>query len=366
MSFMKKMIGAMVIVAFFVLAGNTTKTNAVMIPREKNGMRQPVCVKYQLIDFNTVKLSWEKEKNVFYYLVDFQLQGADRICKRFAVKKDSLTVKKLKANQDYVAIITPIAVKKGKRLCGEPTKIEISTKIETPQVYDRGFDGKKISLDFKTSDTGSKILVYRSDSKDGVYRKVSDKVSYGAFNISNCIPGLTLTPLASIQDTAVKGGKTYYYRVRAYSNMHGVIRYSAFSPVIECSARYETPHIYGEKIKDDGKEVIFRLSSDSYNYNIQLTKDAYISGSSRLNYQVYYAKSQSDEFKPIEEEINIAPGGTIYVKINTNRVLSENDYVRFYLHSEFYPASRTSYMGYDLRYEVGADEFMVWPDIMVA
>ena len=48
-----------------------------------------------------------------------------------------------------------------------------------------------------------------------------------------------------------------------------------------------------------------------------------------------------------------------HVKINTNRVLSENDYVRFYLHSEFYPASRTSYMGYDLRYEVGADEFMV-------
>lgn len=124
---------------------------------------------------------------------------------------------------------------------------------------------ESISLKWSKMSGVSGYQVYRSTSKSGNYRKVAT------------IMGETVI---SYKDTELVAGKTYYYKVRAFTMSGNNMKYGAFSKMLSAVTKPDKITDLGFTVTEYGS-VIFNWSS--------------VPGASKYN--VYYSSSKNGTYK---------------------------------------------------------------------
>ena len=159
-------------------------------------------------------LSWAKVKGATTYRVYSYDTSTKKYTKVADTNKTSYTIKGLKYGKTYKYCVKSVAKVSGTEYCSKYPLQTINMKPAKPTVATvAGL--KSAKLTWKAVAGAKGYQIYRSNSKDGTYRKIAT-VKDGKTTYTN-------SPLVS--------GKTYYYKVRAYRVISDENLYGAFSSV---------------------------------------------------------------------------------------------------------------------------------------
>ena len=169
----------------------------------------------------TVKISWNKIPGATGYTVYMATSKNGKYKKIGTTKKTLLLTKSLKASQKYYFKVYAYNKIKDSTFRGEFSAVKsvkakntpISTKISVTALS----NGAKISFGKVNGAKG--YTVYMATSKKGKYTKVGS------------------TTKSYYKKTGLKKGKTYYFKVKAYSKFSGKTYYSSYSAVKSVKAK---------------------------------------------------------------------------------------------------------------------------------
>lgn len=167
----------------------------------------------------SVKVSWKKVNKADGYTV-YKYDAKTKAYK--AVKttaKLSYTDKKLKTGKTYSYKVKAYRVINNKKVYGNPSaKAAAAPKLSAPATKVTAKKGK-ILVSWKKVSGAKKYQVYKSTKKTGTFCKTK------------------ATTKTTFNDTKVKSGKTYYYKVRASKTVDGKTVYGKFSKVVKVKAK---------------------------------------------------------------------------------------------------------------------------------
>lgn len=162
----------------------------------------------------SIKLSWNKVEGATGYRVYLYNTKTKKYKTLGTTEKLSCTIKKLKAGTVYkFAVKAYTKTEEGNLWSKYYTELETATKPAVPSVKGKA-DTAKASLSWKEVSGATGYVVYMSEKKDSGYKKM------GATKKLSC----------SIKK--LKKGKTYYFKVKAYTKVDGKNIYSGESKVV--------------------------------------------------------------------------------------------------------------------------------------
>ena len=165
---------------------------------------------------NSIKLTWNKATGATGYQVYKYDKKTDSYVRYSTVKANSVTVSGLNPGTTYKFKIR--AISKGSTVYyGNFTAVIIASTLpkSTSIIYLNSLRKNNIIMNWKEVDSATGYQVYYSASKNGTYSKLTS-TSNTNINLTN---------------SKLKGGMTYYFKVRAYRKIDGTNYFGAFSDV---------------------------------------------------------------------------------------------------------------------------------------
>ena len=276
-----------------------------------NAAPEGVKVKAVAAGATAVKLTWKTVTMPstgggydIYQVTD----GVDKKIKSCSKKKTSYTVKNLTPGQSYTfKIVTYAKNKKGKAVSGGTSNILTTSPQLLPVAIDKvvSSDYNSVLVSWKTTVAADEdgYLVYRATSKKGKYKKVGTVAkNNGEGNYS-------------YNDTGVKLGKKYYYKVVATRNLaDGNVMRSAYSAPMSVTA---APGITTVAIESAGN------GSLKLNWKkVKTSEHGYVKG-----YAIYRSTTEKGKYKKIKTinkgttdsyvDKGLTTGNTYYYKVRT-------------------------------------------------
>ena len=163
---------------------------------------------------DSIKLSWSAVEGATGYRVYLYDAKAKKYKALGTTEKLSCSVKKLKAGTEYKFAVKAYTKNGTETLWSKYyTELTTATKPATPAVKGKADTGKA-SLSWKEISGATGYVVYMSEKKDSGYEKI----------------GSTKKLSCTIKN--LKKGKTYYFKVKAYSKVDGKNIYSSATKAI--------------------------------------------------------------------------------------------------------------------------------------
>jgi len=191
--------------------GTITKTFRILVKQVKN-----VAVSAQTTSQVTVK--WSKDAKATGYEVYMATSKNGKYKKVATITKNSTTTykkTKLSAGKNYYFKVRAYKTVKNKKNYGAyGAVLSTATKTKTPSISKATAGNYKITLKWKKVSGASGYEIYMATSKNGKYSKIKT---------------ITKGSTTSYTKTGLKGGKTYYFKIRAYKTVSGKKLYSGYS-----------------------------------------------------------------------------------------------------------------------------------------
>lgn len=199
----------------------TKPTGPTTPPVDTNALDAVKTVKAQANKPNQAAISWEPVSGASGYELwraESQDGKYERLCAKAAV---TYADKGLKSKKTYYYKVRAFQTLEGKTLYSDFSKA-VSVKITAKTPVLKAKTGKRqISLSWSKISDADKYELRRSDSKNGVYRKISDQAKNAYL------------------DKGLKSKATYNYKVRAYRMEKGRKIYGPYSKVLTAKAQPE-------------------------------------------------------------------------------------------------------------------------------
>ncbi len=219
---------------------------------------------------NQIAVSWKGQKNISGYQIDFSLKSDFSDKKTLGIKDGTAvtaTLKKLVSGQKYYLRVRAYKIVDGKRIYGQYSETLAATTLPSA-VKLSGFSRKttQITLKWKGVTGASGYQLIYSGSKDFSNKKVID-VSYS--KLKRTI-------------SALKSGKSYYFKIRAYKKLDGKTYYGAFSSVKRITT-LPGGVSFTSAVSDNGKVILSWKKADSADgYEIYFSENKNMKNSKRL------------------------------------------------------------------------------------
>ena len=163
----------------------------------------------------SIKLSWQKVEGATGYRVYLYNEKTKKYKALGTTSKMSCTINKLATGTEYkFAVKAYTKTEKGTLWSKTYTEILTATRPAVPVVTAKADTGK-VSLSWKEVSGVTGYVVYMSESKDGTYKKL----------------GATTKLSCTVKN--LQKGKTYYFKVKAYTRVDGKNVYSEATKVIK-------------------------------------------------------------------------------------------------------------------------------------
>lgn len=163
---------------------------------------------------DSIKLSWTAVEGATGYRVYLFNEKTGKYKTLGTTEKLSCTIKKLKAGAEYKFAVKAYTKDKTETLWSKYyTELQTATKPAAPTISVKA-GANKASLSWKQITGATGYVVYMSDKKDSGYEKI----------------GSTKKLSCTIKN--LKKGKTYYFKVKAYSKVDGKNIYSSASKAV--------------------------------------------------------------------------------------------------------------------------------------
>ncbi|MBR0455434.1 MAG: CHAP domain-containing protein [Firmicutes bacterium] len=214
---------------------------------------------------NSVKLKWKAYSGATGYQV-YRADSKSGTYKRlFSTHKTScVNDKNIKNGKTYYYKIRPYAKDSNKKVhfgkfstivSATPKAFNTGSKVTGLVVTD--YDYSNIKMKWNSFSMASGYQVYRSDSKNGTYKRI-----------------FSTHKTSCVNDKNIKKGKTYYYKIRAYKkDSNGKVTYGQFSYIVAATATKFS----------EGKISGFKFSSRTYS-SVEFIWNGYPKAS---GYEVY-------------------------------------------------------------------------------
>ena len=160
----------------------------------------------------TMKLKWDKVDGAYAYEIYRSTGTADNYTYVKTTTGTSTSDTKLTAGTRYYYQIRAYKEKDG-RTNYSKYKSDVAVTLATPTLSELTTTETGILLNWTKASGADRYNVYRSESRDGDYRYIES------------VLGGQLT----YEDKDVEEGKTYYYKIRAYKRVDGVVYYGGYS-----------------------------------------------------------------------------------------------------------------------------------------
>ncbi len=217
-----------------------------------------------------LSVSWKGQKNISGYQIDFSVKSDFSDKNTLGIKDGkatSATLKKLSSGQKYYLRVRAYKIVDGKRVYGPYSETFVSATLPSA-VRLSGFSRKttQITLKWKGVTGASGYQLIYSGNKDFSGKKVID------------VPSSRLERTIS----ALKSGKSYYFKIRAYKKLDGEICYGAYSTVKRITTLPESVSITSA-VSDNGKVILRWKRADSADgYVIYYSESKNMKNSKRL------------------------------------------------------------------------------------
>lgn len=169
-------------------------------------------LKATAVNTSTVKLSWTKKSNITGYQV-YTKNSRKRIVQ---TKKNSLTVKNLKAGKSYTYKVRTYTKIGKKTYYGDFKTITFAAAPQAPTIAAVSNAKKTAVISWNRVSGAKGYDIYVSTKANGTYKKAAMVLKGN---------------VVSYTHKKLKSGTTYYYKVRAYRKVKGKKVYSAYSNV---------------------------------------------------------------------------------------------------------------------------------------
>ena len=171
---------------------------------------------------NSLNVTWKAQKGVSGYYVQYSKTGVKNYKNIFvSASKTSVTIKNLKVDTDYkIYVRSYIKIGKTYYYSKLSDKLSTSTKAVVSAPKCSGYCSliSIPTLTWKTVSGAEKYNIYRASSKNGTYSRIAS---------------LTGT---SYSDKSAALHKTYYYKVRSFKTVDGVLYKSRESNTVKIKA----------------------------------------------------------------------------------------------------------------------------------
>lgn len=211
----------------------------------------------------SVKVSWKNVKGAAGYEIYRALPG--RQFKKIKTMKSGKVLQYtdhgLKRNTSYYYRIKAYRLVDGRKYYGRYSWSK-SGNAGIPQEL-RGFrtytsDKETISMGWYQPDGTQGVLIYRSNYKDGAYKRIAKAEAEDSGP-------------ASYDDSAVKPGRTYYYKARPYIDYKGKLIKGKMTKASSKTAMHYNPKadVTIEGVSRDGTELIFKVVMKDYSFDTE-------------------------------------------------------------------------------------------------
>lgn len=210
------------------------------------------------LEKTSVTLTWTKVTGVNGYVVYYRnMDGDKELIRVGATKRTTYTVKSLKNTTYYRFLVRAYKVVSGKKVYGAWTIFNTSTKpanVSGLQLQ-RSSTIMQMKWNKNSRATGYEVyrMYYNTNGKYIKYKTISR-------------PSIT-----SMQDTKVERGRAYYYRVRAYRKVGNKVYYGAFSTLYTV-AGLSAPSIKSVSSQINKISISWEKNNVADGYDIYLAK----------------------------------------------------------------------------------------------
>lgn len=236
-------------------------------------MSTPVLTSVSVAGNKMLALEWKKEGSVTGYCI-YRASTAGGSYKKIKEIKGSkvteYTDESLQANGTYYYKIRSfVSVNGSKKYSPYSNVIKAKTKLYVPTVKTvSASSATKIKLTWKKVENATGYQIYRATSYGGKYSKIKTIKSNSTVKFTNS----NLAP-----------GKTYYYKIRAYSNAGDKTQYSKFSTIVSIGLKLEEPEI----------RSISKVTTSKATINWKPVKEA-------EGYRLYRAEEEKGKYKLVK------------------------------------------------------------------
>ena len=216
------------------------------------------------VNSNTLKLTWDKVSNAVTYEIyrsEKKAGGYEKIAE-LSNSVQKYSDKNIKSGKKYFYKIVVTGVLNGKDInsgYSKPVSNRTLKQVKIASIKTTITDGLKLKWG-KVTDA-SRYSIFRASSQNGTYKKVATVKATDA-------------NAQYYTDLKVKAGRTYYYKIQAYSNENGIIASgcSSHSAVKKASTSYA---IMGEStVTAEQMSKLFLASGRTYPAEIYKSKGA--------------------------------------------------------------------------------------------
>lgn len=160
----------------------------------------------------TMTLSWNSVSNASYYEIYRSTSADGAYTKIKATTGTSTSDTNLSAGTRYYYKIRTIRDQDGVTYLGNFSDTVAAVTLATPTITDVSLSGTGITISWSKASGADRYNIYRSESATGSYTYLTSVL--GSLNYT---------------DAAVQTGKTYYYKVRPYKKLDGIVYYGGYS-----------------------------------------------------------------------------------------------------------------------------------------
>lgn len=237
-------------------------------------------LKYEALDYKTIKISWDVSVNATQYNI-YRSTNKEGNFEQITTTKDTSYTEEVSCGQVYYYKIMPYQ----DNLAGEESIIGANTKPEKAGKLKASVTNITVKLTWKAGKGATYYNIYRSESKDSGFVKIAE------------------TEKLSYSDKNPPQGKSYYYRIcSASNNTEGDSVTTSKSSRIPAGPKavkslkykandYKTVTLSWKSSKGATKYIIFRSTSENENYKkVKTTNETTYKQSNLTCGKTYYYK----------------------------------------------------------------------------
>lgn len=281
----------------------------------------------------SVRVTWYRLMDCKAFILSWKRAGSDEKAQSVRIdnpKTESYVVTDLEPKTDYIFNIKGILTgADGKDLFTEGYDIEGATYLKTPEYAISILRGKSISSYWHVREQYSCLKVYRSETKNGSYKRIKTLEAGGNYGDDVSDFAMMEAPYVRFlcSDNNVEKGKTYYYKAQAEGTVAGKTYSSEMSEPVALAGRNEEGHFYTKLLNKRNtytKQIKIKLTSDKANYITYLKELEALyyyrdnwKRNKRIVKKTEYSRDGKKYYALKNKNVKIKAGQSVYLRITT-------------------------------------------------
>ena len=281
----------------------------------------------------SVRVTWYRLMDCKAFILSWKRAGSDEKAQSVRIdnpKTESYVVTDLEPKTDYIFNIKGILTgADGKDLFTEGYDIEGATYLKTPEYAISILRGKSISSYWHVREQYSCLKVYRSETKNGPYKRIKTLEAGGNYGDDVSDFAMMEAPYVRFlcSDNNVEKGKTYYYKAQAEGTVDGKTYSSEMSEPVALAGRNEEGHFYTKLLNRRNtytKQIKIKLTSDKANYITYLKELEALyyyrdnwKRNKRIVKKTEYSRDGKKYYALKNKNVKIKAGQSVYLRLTT-------------------------------------------------